>query len=105
MCGQGKPPGEELQVPAGGRGPHRGDAQGGGGVRGALVGGLLRRLPPVTDEDPETQRLSKLPQGAHSINSRAGFWILHLFGLSKPLRALFMVIGDFRLCFGLSSLS
>lgn len=61
MCGQGKPPGKELQVPAGGRGPHHGDAQGRGAVGGALVGGLLRCLPPVTDEDAETQWLSKLP--------------------------------------------
>lgn len=73
MCGQGKPPGKELQVLAGGRGPHHGNGQGGAGVDGTLVGGLLRCLPPVTDEDAETQRLSKLPQGAHTVNRRAGF--------------------------------
>lgn len=59
--GRESPPGKELQVPAGGRGPHHGDTQGRGAVGGALVGGLLRCLPPVTDEDAETQWLSKLP--------------------------------------------
>lgn len=50
----------------------------------------------VTDEETGTQSLSKLPQVTQTVNSRAGFFILHLPDLSKPFYAA-VVSGNFCL--------